>query len=493
LSWVSGPTVTDSRHFNVTVGTHVVLLKNGKPRETVYTAGRNGGIINLFSDRFVPLTGDLEIMTFRSAMDVKPASTDVRLRDGATITVSADLQLKPAWQASPRLLLTWVERYGANPGTIERAASAAVDADFAALVTSSFGPLTNDKVHAATDKRSLLKSTGRPSGLLAIDQILNVKCTRDTHAETAHGIDRSRIVETAQAELDTLRFQLSQVLDELRAQHANRIAEIRAQGEMQLELARAANTAKINGILAQVYGLSTAEIAYPQLLTERQRVELDTVRSVLTTHADMLPLLAEMDGASAVALLHQMFSGAGPRQGSTATLGRAQTGGQSSANRQALPAGAAAGSGVRQRWPSAPDVAGKIAAAGITDNVVGSATCAGPQGVQRIALTASGKDQMIGGVGESGATNAIVVRERGTLLETVNAVLAAAAQWSGYKLGYKPISNPHALLIDIDQVIPSSRAAHPDALGTLAAWVNAINTLAADTAPPVAVSLMGQR
>ena len=57
--------------------------------------------------------------------------------------------------------------------------SAALDADFAALVTSSFGPLTHDKVHAATDKRSLLKSTGWPSGLLAIDQLLNVKCTRD--------------------------------------------------------------------------------------------------------------------------------------------------------------------------------------------------------------------------------------------------------------------------------------------------------------------------
>ena len=122
MSWVSGPTVTDSRHFNVTVGTHVVLLKNGKPRETVYTAGRNGGIINVFSDRSVPLTGNLEIMTFRSAMESSRPAPTSGSRDGATITVSADLQLKPAWQASPRLLLTWVERYGADPGTIERAA-----------------------------------------------------------------------------------------------------------------------------------------------------------------------------------------------------------------------------------------------------------------------------------------------------------------------------------------------------------------------------------
>jgi hypothetical protein len=497
LSWVSGPApLTDARHFNVTVGTHIVLLVNGRPRDTVYTAGRNGGIINLFGERRVPQFGDLQTMTFRSAVDVKSARTDTRLADGATIAVSADLQVKPAWTANERLLLTWVERYGANAATIERAADAALDADFAAMVTSTFRKLNHDQVHATTDKRSLLAVSAGPSGLLAIDQVLNVTCTRDPHAETAHNTLRNAtVVAPAEAEAAQIRFNLSRELDVLRAQHANDLAAIRVNGELAFERARAANTAIINRAVAELYGLNPADVAYPQTHMDRQRILAETVRSVLTENADMLPLLAELGGTHPAGFLQQMFGTTSSPSVGTAT---SQAQGTRTAV-AAIPQAGATGTG-GQRWPTAPDVTAKLVDVGICDTVVGSAACAGPQGTQRIALAASGADRVVGGAGVPGSTNAVVVRERGTLFETVNAVLAAVAQWTGYTLGYKPVNNPGVqsadggrLLINIDHVIPSGQAVHANAPLALAAWVTAINTLMADSTPRVTVSVLGQR
>jgi hypothetical protein len=496
LSWVSGPTsLTGSRSFNVTVGTHTVLLVNGKPRETVYAAGRNGGIINLFGDRRVPQFGDLQIMVFRSAVDVtRLASADVRLADGATITVSADLEVKPAWEANDSLLLKWVERYGANAGTIEHAAEAALDADFAAIVTSSLGQLTHDQVHSIADKRSLLKSAGCPTGLLAIDKILNVTCSEDRHARAAHDTRRELIVAQAEAEADEVRFRLGQELDALRAMHANRIGAIHTQGELALERARAHNTAIINAAVAALYGLNPVDVAYPEVHADRQRILAETVRSVLTENADMLPLLAELGESSPAGFLQQMFSAAtGPaptarRPGAATTTTR-----PARPVLTALPLGTDPG-GSGQRWPSAPEVASQLTAIGIHDPVVGSAVCEGPQGLQRIALTASGSDRVVGSIGVPGTTNAIVVRERATVFETVNRVLVAAAQWCGYTLGYKPVNGSGGrLLIDIDQVSANRQHAHHNAPLALAAWVSAINALMANTIPQVTVSVLGQR
>lgn len=506
MSWVTGPTpLTDSRHFNVTVGTHVVLLINGRPRERVYTAGRNGGIINLFGDRHVPLTGNLATLEFRSAVDVaKLVSADVRLADGATVTVTADLEVKPAWEANDRLLLEWVNRYGANSATIESAARTALDGDFAAVAISSLGPLTHHVVHATADKRSLLKSPGRPTGLLGIDKILNVRCTQDPHALAAHNTRRETIVNAAQAEADRFRFELTRELDALRADHANRLDSIRAAGQLGLDRARARNQALINQAVAAYYSLTPAEVAYPQLLADRQRAMVETMRDVLTEHADMLPLLAEYSGSGPAGFVQHMFSAAAtpptpgrPSSTASSTAGQARTAATAT---RALP-GAVSPAGDPKRWASTPEVATKLAAVGITDRVVGSAVCDGPQGRQRIALTASGSDRVVGGVGVSGSTNAIVVRERATVFETANNVLAAVAQWCGYTLGYKPVNDSHAgdasrglLLLDIDKVSPrGGGTAHRDAPLALAAWVSAINTLMADGSPRVAVSVLGQR
>lgn len=501
MSWVTGPNILTERKFNVMTGTYVVLLVNGRPREKVYTAGRVGGIIHLVDDNRVPLTGELKTMVFNSAVSVPTLKcADVRLADGATIAVSADVEVMPAWAARTRLLLDWIDRYGANAASIEQHAKAALDGDFASLVRSSFGPLTHVKVYSVADKRSLLKSTGHATGLLAIDRILNVICTRDEHAERAHSFDREGLVVVSEANLETLRFKAGQQLAEMRALHANTLAAISTDGEIAIARKRAEAEALINRAVAGLYGISPAEAAFPQLLTERQRIELETVRSVLTENADMLPLLAEVDADSAVRLLRQMFSG----------MASAVPGTRPAA-RQPVPAAPARSSGLPlaalpsaeespagpQRWPSAPDVSARLAAAGITDRIIGSAVCEGPHGIQRIALTASGSDRLVGGIGVPGSTNAIVVRERSTLLETVNAVLAAAAQWSGYTFAYDPPQRTGSggpLLIDISQVSPrGGQPAHPDALLGLAAWIKAINTLMADTVPQVSVSVLGQR
>jgi hypothetical protein len=501
LSWVTGPNILTERKFNVMTGTYVVLLVNGRAREKVYTAGRAGGITHIVDDNRVPLTGELKTMVFNSAVNVPTLKcADVRLADGATIAVSADVEVKPAWSARTRMLLDWIERYGANAASIEQHAKAALDGDFASLVRSSFEPLTHVKVHSAADKRSLLKSVGHATGLLAIDRILNVTCTRDEHAERAHALGREGLVTAARVNLETLEFKLRQQLDEMGALHANAIAAISADGELAIARKRAETEALINRTIAAFYGISPAEVAFPQLLTERQRIELETVQSVLTQNADTLPLLAEVDADSAVRLLRQMFSGtASPAPGTPPGV------------RQPVPATTARSSGLPltalpsagepqvgpQRWPSAPDVAARLAAAGITDRVVGSAVCDGPHGIQRIALTASGSDRLVGGIGIPGNTNAIVVRERSTLLETVNALLAAAAQWCGYALAYDPPQRTGSggpLLIDISQVSPrGGQTAHPNALLGLAACIRAINTLMADTTPQVSVSVLGQR
>ena len=495
MSWVSGPTpLTDSRHFNVTVGTHVVLLVNGRPRDAVYAAGRNGGVVNIFGDRRVPQFGDLQILTFRSSVDVESVSSDVRLVDGATITVAADLQVKPAWTGNERILLAWVERYGANPATIERAASAALDADFRTMVTSTFRKLNHQQVHAAADKRSLLAPPARPSGLLAIDQVLNATCTRDQHAEAAHNTLRdATVVAPAEAEAAQLRFNLSRDLDVLRAEHANDLTGIRARGELAFERARAANTAIINRAVAELYGLNPADVAYPQTHTDRQRILAETVRSVLTENADMLPLLAELGETHPAGFLRQMFGAASSPTPAPAIR-------EPQSPRIALAVAPPTRGADGRQLSAVPQITDTLALLGIHDPVVGSAACGGPQGTQRIVLTASGTDRVVGGIGIPGGINAVVVRERRTVFETANAVLAAIAQWAGYTLGYKPVNNPDAqaadggrLLIDIDRVAPQGPAAHADGPLALATWVTAMNTLMTDTAPQVIVSVLGQR
>jgi hypothetical protein len=500
VSWVTGPNILTERKFNVMTGTYVVLLVNGRPREKVHTAGQVGGIIHLVDDNRVPLTGELKTMVFNSAVSVPTLKcADVRLADGATIAVSADVEVMPAWAARTRLLLDWIDRYGANAASIEQHAKAALDGDFASLVRSSFGPLTHVKVHSVADKRSLLRSASHATGLLAIDRILNVTCTRDEHAERAHGFDREGLVVVSEANLETLRFKVGQQLAEMRALHANTLAAISADGEIAIARKRAEAEALINRAVAAFYGISPAEAAFPQLLTQRQRIELETVRSVLTQNADMLPLLAEVDADSAVSLLRQMFSGTSAAPGTRPAARQPVT--AAPARSSGLPLAALPSAGESpagpQRWPSAPDVAARLAAAGITDRIIGSAVCEGPHGIQRIALTAAGSDRLVGGIGVPGSANAIVVRERSTLVETVNAVLAAAAQWCGYTFAYDPPQRTGSggpLLIDISQVSPrGGQSAHPDALLGLAAWIKAINTLLADTVPQVSVSVLGQR
>ena len=149
---------------------------------------------------------------------------------------------------------------------------------------------------------------------------------------------------------------------------------------------------------------------------------------------------------------------------------------------------------------AAPDIATLLATVGVHDPIVGSAVCAGPQGAQRLALTASGADRLVGGIGIPGRINAIVVRRRATVFETANAVLAAVAQWTGYTLGYKPVANPDPgaadggrVLIDIDRIAPYGPAEHADAPLALAAWVTIMNTLLADASPRVLVSVLGFR
>jgi len=150
--------------------------------------------------------------------------------------------------------------------------------------------------------------------------------------------------------------------------------------------------------------------------------------------------------------------------------------------------------------PSAgQDIRALLTTVGIQDTAVASAACDGPQGTQRIALTATGPDRVVGGIGVLGSANAVVVRQRETVFETANAVLAAVAQWTGCTLGYKPANNPGArnadggrVVMNIDHVVPRGPDLHVSAPLALAAWVTAINALMASTTPQVVV-LVDQR
>lgn len=499
MSWVSGPeAMTGARRFNVTEGTSVVLLVNGRAQEKVYKAGRNGGLVNLFSeDRNVPQFGDLSLITFRHAVDVNHrAHADVRLADGSMITVEADFEACPAWKANDSLLLTWIQRYGANPATIEQAAERALDSDFESIVRASLSHLTHDQVQTATDKRSLLKVFPQPSGLLAIDHLLRVTCTEDLHVREVRDLQHSIMVDRARAEAEEIRFQLGQRLEFMRASHANDIDRVRTEGELGLRNLRALSEVTINQALAAAYGISPADVAYPGVYQDRQKVIAEAVRSVLTENADILPLLVELSDGNPAQFLTAMFDTA-PSRGTTrmpsgrdhrqpAPANQAQL-----ATRPALPS---------IPWTLDPSTVSCLEQVGIHEPVLGSAVIEGPYGPQRVAVLASGGDRRVGTIDDLNGLKAVVVRQRDSVEDTVLRLLHAAAQWCDYSLRFTPpnviqdLSGNRALVqIDIDQASPLNGPARPHAPLALAAWISAINALGTSTTPEVAISIMGKR
>lgn len=499
MSWVSGPeAITGARRFNVTEGTSVVLLVNGRIQDKVYKAGRNGGLVNLFSeDRSVPQFGDLSLLTFRHAVDVNHrAYADVRLVDDSMITVEADFEVCPAWKANDSLLLTWIRRYGANPATIEQAAERALDSDFESIVRASLNHLTHDQVQAATDKRRLLKVFPQPSGLLAIDHLLRVTCTEDPHVREVRDLQHSTMVDKAQAEAEEIRFQLGRRLEFMRASHANEIDRVRTEGELDLGKLRAVSEVTINQALAAAYGVSPADVAYPGVYQDRQKVIAEAVRSVLTENADVLPLLVELSNGNPVQFLTAMFESASSR-GVTGTLSDGD-------HRQpALVNHAQLDTRPRPRsipWTLDSSTARCLEQVGISELVLGSAVIEGPHGPQRVAVLASGKDRRVGTIDDPDGLKAIVVRQRNSVEDTILHLLHAAAQWCDYLLRFTPPNviqdqngNRALVQIDIDQASPLNAPVRPHAPLALAAWIAAINELGTSTTPEVTVSIMGKR
>lgn len=504
MSWVSGPeAMTGPRRFNVTEGTSVVLLVNGKAQDKVYKAGRNGGLVNLFSeDRNVPQFGDLSLLTFRHAVDVNHrAHADVRLADGSMITVEADFEVRPEWKANDSLLLTWIRRYGANPATIEQAAERALDSDFESIVRASLNHLTHDQVQAAPDKRSLLKVFPQPSGLLAIDHLLRVTCTEDPHVREVRDLQHSIMVDKARAEAEEIRFRLGQRLEFMRASHANDIDRVRAEGELDLGKLRTLGEVAINQALAAAYGISPADVAYPGVYQDRQKVIAEAVRSVLTENADILPLLVELSNGNPAQFLTAMFESASSRgassRGATGTPSDGDHHQPAPVNHVQLDTHPAARS---IPWTLEPSTARCLEQAGISELVLGSAVIEGPHGPQRVAVLASGGDRRVGTIDDPDGLKAIVVRQRDSVEDTVLRLLHAAAQWCDYSLRFTPPNviqdqnrNRALVQIDIDQASPLNAPARPHAPLALAAWISAINALGMSTTPEVTVSIMGKR
>lgn len=499
MSWVSGPEdLTGVRSFNVTEGTSVVLLVNGRAQDKVYKAGRNGGFVNLFSEnRNVPQFGELSLLTFRHAVDVSHRThTDVRLADGSTISVEADFEVSPAWKAQDSLLLTWIRRYGANPATIEQAADRALDSDFESIVRASLSRLTHDQVHGAADKRSLLKIMPQPSGLLAIDHLLRVTCTEDPHVREVRALQHGIMVDHARAEAEGIRFQLSQRLELMRASHANDIDRVRAEGELGLGKLKALSEVTINQALAAAYGISPADVAYPGVYQDRQRVIAEAVRSVLTENADILPLLVELSNGDPAQFLAAMFAAAP----STSATGMPPGGDQ----RQPAPVShaqlATRPAVLSIPWTLDPSTASCLEQVGIRERVLGSAMIEGPHGPQRVAVLASGGDRRVGTIDDPDGLKAVVVRQRDSVEDTILRLLHASAQWCDYSLRFTPPNvvrdlhgNRALVQIDIDQASPLNGPVRRHAPLALAAWVSAINALSSSTKPEVVISIRGKR
>lgn len=487
MSWVTGPHPAQERSFNVQVGTRVVLLVNGRPHPVIFTPGRAGGLSNLVGDRRIPAFGELARLIFKSASDITPRSTaDIRLADGADITVKAVLEVSPAWEADDRLLLTWVERFGGNAAAINEAAQRALDADFTALMRSNLGPLSHDRVHAVPDKRSLVRADGKASGLLRIDRVHNIEVSEDPKARLARDTLReAQIVAQAEAEAEQLRFVLTQKLDVLRQEHAGTLAQVRARGEVATDWIRSLGNAEIHAATATAYGLSPVDIAYPEVYKDRERIIASTVRSVLTDNADVLPILADLGDSNPVEFLSRMFS--------TASAPRTNRGDSSRSSTSPASPFQLAGT-----WPIDPTVPGLLSRLGVTDNLMGGTTLQTRTTSQTVAVVNAGGDRVFGNIDNFIGSQALIVQQRETHQQTIVAALNLLEVWADALFDYLPLQLGRGtdgrttdMTIDINRIDYKTEQSPQIAPMAIAGWVMSINALAAATTPKVVVRVKG--
>lgn len=444
--WVSGPNAVTEKKIDVFEGTVVVLLRNGEIYD-VRGPGRHGGLWRTFDEeRRLPITGSLTKLTFDRVPDVSDLiTTQVRLRDGATVDATVQAAIAAVWEQRPEAVLDIVRRYGVNPRKIQESAQRDLDDSLRVMMYDSLRNLTHNEVHDVSDHRSLMRIPP-PRGPLLIERLLSCSVGRDSHEERYATTIRD-------AGIERVRFGIQAEMDKLRAKNHNQIAAIQQQGELQRRALEAQAQAELDIAAAKILGVDTIDVRYPDQRATRLAAQYEMVRSIFADNMDLLPLLAD---PSYTPVLAGLFSSIGLDPNQLTTKPQVQ---------RALPPGPNSTSGIR---------------------VLRRAIAKGPCGSQEALLMEAQGDRCIGSIGARGPHRLLV----GISDDPVDVALRAlrlTANWSDAKisvriLNHAGVDEPGRVAVTRVEEGSSDPSLVVPAIGS---WVLALNAMLGGSAKVV--------
>jgi len=447
--WVKGPTPLADDTIDVFEGTVCVILKNGALFD-VRGPGRHGGFVRMLGERRLPIFGSLTTLTFERAPSVSPpVTTNVRLRDGATVTVTTQAAIVPLWQAKPDAVMDVIRRHGVQPARIQEAAQRELEESLRVMATQSLQALTHQQVHSRADARTLMQLPA-PTGLLTVGHLVSCSISRDQHEEEALATVRD-------GRVGQLREVVEAGLAGLRATHQNEIDAIRRHGQLIGQRETALSEAQTHTIVAKLLGIPAVEVAYPGQREARLQAQYDTVRAVLAENMDLLPLLADPSYGAATAGLTSLISSVFPEPGNGRwTPQRAST----PANAPALPSGTAHATGTQIQ-------------------LLRRAAASGPTGQMEVQLVAGSPDRVIGAIGSDGP-HRLMVAVGPDPVDLARRALHGAATWCGVRIGTRVVSLANRgspVRVAITRVEQGAGPEHPDVEAAIGGWLVAINAL----------------
>lgn len=285
-NWVNGPEAVTEKKIDVFEGTVVALLRNGEIYD-VRGPGRHGGLWQTFNEeRRLPIIGSLTKLTFERVPDVSDLiTTQVRLRDGATVEVSVQASIAAIWEHKPEVVLDIVRRYGVNPAKIQENAQRDLDDSLRVMMNDSLRNLTHNEVHDVSDPRCLMRIP-TPRGPLIVERLLSCTVGRDVHEEQYVATIRDSGIASVRADIE-------RKMDRFRAENRNELAAIQQQGELKRRAIEAHAQAQLDVATAQLLGIDTIDVRYPDQRTARLTAQYEMVRSIFADNMDLLPMLAD--------------------------------------------------------------------------------------------------------------------------------------------------------------------------------------------------------
>ncbi|WP_322544567.1 hypothetical protein U2G91_21300 [Rhodococcoides fascians] len=450
--WVKGPTPLTEDTLDVFEGTVCVIMHNGALYD-IRGPGRHGGLSRMFGERRLPRFGSLTTLTFERAPTLsRPVTTDVRLRDGATVEVTMQAAIVPLWESKPDALKGVVQRYGVQPARIQETAQLELEESLRVMAVQSLKSLSHGQVHSCTDARTLMQPPS-DKGLLTVGHLVTCSISRDQHEETALGTMRD-------GRLGQLREAVETALARLRATQQNEVDAIRLHGELTGRRETIISEAETNAIAAKLLGIPTVDVAYPGQRQARLEAQYETIRAVLAENMDLLPLLADPTFSTASAGLTNLISGVFPEPGVGQPARRA--GPTAAGSPAALAAGAESASGTQIR-------------------LLRRAAASGPTGQLEAQLVASRSDRVIGTIGTSGP-HRLMIAVGADPVDVGQRALTGVAAWCNVRIGMRVISTPTGetpARLAITRVDSGAGPEHPDVANAIGGWIVAINALLA--------------